>query len=129
MLSPTRLGNFYHQTWSKGLDNSIYDNSVISNHSYVNYFTCDQLHVSCILKMFLATVVNKLQGSKVSTCSSILIMIAALENYSATAPAEKIDRNISIYDEIFANDYLYLSAYVNFSNMLLATINDAVNIN
>ena len=54
-------------------------------------------------------------------------MIAAPGNYSATTLTENIDIKIKMFAETFADDDYYLSADVNFPNMLLETIKDTGN--
>ena len=56
-------------------------------------------------------------------------MIAAVGNYSATALASKISRNIKINADTFTDDEHYLKVATNFRNTLTATINDTLKVN
>ena len=56
-------------------------------------------------------------------------MLAETCNFSVNALSARICRDIKMLADIFANDYHYISAAVNFPTILTATINDALNCN
>ena len=129
MLSRVGIVNLDDQSRLEGLDDSIVEISVISDHTSTNDFYCDQPHASCSLKRILAVSGDTPQREKLATNPPLLSMIATEGNWLATTITSKIGRNVKILAKTFTNDDYYLSAATNFPNMPPATMNDELNRN
>ena len=99
------------------------------NRTYNNDFACNTHQKSWSIKTFLASVVSELHQENATVETPLLSMTATASQCSATALVAKLCRIINIFANTFDDDNHFLSAAVNFTNLLPGTINDVLNWN